>query len=237
MDIVMANFPYKTALIVGAGSGISASLARRLSSLGVGVALAARNIEKLKALADDTGAKTLAVDATVPSAVAKLFLDTERLLAEPDVVIYNAGSRVAGSLADLDPAAVEGCVAINAIGAFLVAQQAAKRMEPHEHGAIFFTGATAGVKGFARSAPFAMGKFALRGLAQSAARELGPKGIHVAHFNIDGGVRSASRPDHPDHPDGTLDPEAIAKTYTDVLLQPRSAWSFDVDLRPWTEQF
>ena len=233
----MEKFPYKTALIVGAGSGISASLARRLSSLGLGVGLAARNIDKLKSLADETGAKTFAMDATDPSAVAKLFLDTERLLAEPDVVIYNAGSRVAGRLADLDPAAVERCVAINAIGAFLVAQQAAKRMEPHGHGAIFFTGATAGVKGFARSAPFAMGKFALRGLAQSAARELGPKGIHVVHFNIDGGVRSASRPDRPDQPDGTLDPDAIAQTYIDVLSQPRSAWSFDVDLRPWTEQF
>jgi NAD(P)-dependent dehydrogenase (short-subunit alcohol dehydrogenase family) len=233
----MAKFPYKTALIVGVGPGISASLARRLSALGVGVGLAARDVEKLKGLADETGAKTFAVDATDPSAVARLFLDTERLLAEPDVVIYNAGSRVAGRLADLDPAAVERCVAINAFGAFLVAQQAAKRMEPRGHGAILFTGATAGVKGFAKSAPFAMGKFALRGLAQSAARELGPKGIHVAHFTIDGGVRSASRPDRPDHPDGTLDPDAIAQTYIDVLSQPRSAWSFDVDLRPWTEQF
>ena len=233
----MAEFPYKTALIVGVGPGISASLARRLSALGVGVGLAARDVEKLKGLADETGAKTFAVDATDPSAVARLFLDTERLLAEPDVVIYNAGSRVAGRLADLDPAAVERCVAINAFGAFLIAQQAAKRMEPRAHGAIVFTGATAGVKGFAKSAPFAMGKFALRGLAQSAARELGPKGIHVAHFNIDGGVRSARRPDSLDRPDSTLDPDAIAQTYIDVLSQPRSAWSFDVDLRPWTEQF
>ncbi len=233
----MAKFPFKTALIVGAGPGISASLARRLSSLGMGVGLAARDIEKLKALAGETGAKTFVVDATDPSAVAKLFLEAERLLGEPDVVIYNAGSRVAGRLADLDPAAVEKCVAINAIGAFLVAQQAAKRMEPRGHGAMLFTGATAGVKGFARSAPFAMGKFALRGLAQSVARELGPKGIHVAHFNIDGGVRSAGRPDRLDQPDSTLDPDAIAQTYIDVLSQPRSAWSFDVDIRPWTEQF
>ena len=190
----MAKFPYKTALIVGVGSGISASLARRLSALGVGVGLAARDVEKLKVLANETGAKTFAVDAIDPSAVARLFLDAERLLAEPDVVIYNAGSRVAGRLADLDPAAVERCVAVNAFGAFLVAQQAAKRMEPRGHGAILFTGATAGVKGFAKSAPFAMGKFAVRGLAQSAARELGPKGIHVAHFNIDGAVRSRPPP-------------------------------------------
>ena len=233
----MAKFAYKTALIVGAGSGISASLARGLSAPGVGVGLAARDVEKLKGLADETGAKTFAVDASNPSAVARLFLDIERLLAEPDVVIYNAGSRVAGRLADLDPAAVERCVAINAFGAFLVAQQAAKRMEPRGHGAILFTGATAGVKGFAKSAPFAMGKFALRGLAQSAARELGPKGIHVVHFHIDGGVRSARQPERSERPDDTLDPDAIAQTYIDVLSQPRSAWSFDVDLRPWTEQF
>jgi NAD(P)-dependent dehydrogenase (short-subunit alcohol dehydrogenase family) len=233
----MATFSYKTALIVGAGPGISASLARRLSALGMRVGLAARDVAKLKGLADETGAKTFAVDACNPLAIERLFLDTERLLAEPDVVIYNAGSRVAGRLAELDPAAVERCIAINAFGAFLVAQQAAKRMEPRGHGAILFTGATAGVKGFAKSAPFAMGKFALRGLAQSAARELGPKGVHVAHFNIDGGVRSAGRPDRPDQPDGTLDPDAIAQTYIDVLSQPRSAWSFDVDLRPWTEPF
>jgi len=234
---VKANFPYKTALIVGAGAGISASLARRLSALGVGVGLAARDVEKLEGLANETGAKTFTVDATDPSAVAKLFIDIERLLAEPDVVIYNPGSRVAGRLAELDPAAVERCIAINAFGAFLIAQQAAMRMESRGHGAILFTGATAGVKGFAKSAPFAMGKFALRGLAQSAARELGPKGIHVAHFNIDGGVRSASRPGSPDRPDAMLDPDAIAQTYIDVLSQPRSAWSFEVDLRPWTEPF
>jgi NAD(P)-dependent dehydrogenase (short-subunit alcohol dehydrogenase family) len=233
----MNNFPYKTALIVGAGPGISASLARRLAALGVGVGLAARDVEKLEALADATGAKTFAVDATDAAAVARLFLDAEHLLGAPDIVIYNPGSRVAGSLADLDPAAVEKCLAINAFGAFLVAQQAAKRMEPQGHGAILFTGATAGVKGFAKSAPFAMGKFALRGLAQSAARELGPKGIHVVHFNIDGAVRSGSRPDRPGQPDGTLDPDAIAQTYIDVLAQPRSAWSFEVDLRPWTEPF
>ena len=148
----MGKVPYKTVLIVGAGPGISASLARRLSALGVGVGLAARDVEKLKGLADETGAKTFAVDACDPLEVARLFLDTERLLAEPDVVIYNAGSRVVGRLADLDPAAVERCVATNAFGAFLIAQQAAKRMEPRGHGAIVFTGATAGVKGFAESA-------------------------------------------------------------------------------------
>jgi NAD(P)-dependent dehydrogenase (short-subunit alcohol dehydrogenase family) len=158
-------------------------------------------------------------------------------LGEPDVVIYNAGARVRGRLAELDPAAVEQALAVTAFGAFLVAQQAARCMEPRGRGAILLTGATAGIKGFAQSAAFAMGKFALRGLAQSAARELGPKGIHVAHFIIDGAVRSSQRTEPAEHPDSTLDPEAIAQTYVDVLCQPRSAWSLEVELRPWIERF
>jgi NAD(P)-dependent dehydrogenase (short-subunit alcohol dehydrogenase family) len=126
---------------------------------------------------------------------------------------------------------------VNAFGAFLVTQQAAKHMEPRGRGAILLTGATASIKGFANSSAFAMGKFALRGLAQSAARELGPKGIHVAHFIIDGGVRSAQRQQHSDQPDSMLDPDAIAQTYVDVLRQHRSAWSFEVEVRPWVERF
>jgi len=233
----MADFPYRCALIIGAGPGISASLARRLSNIGVQVGLAARDAEKLRPLAEETGATAFAVDASQPDQVAKLFLDMEREVAEPDIVIYNASARVAGPLASVDPGAVAQAIAITTFGAFLSAQQAAKRMEPNGHGAIFFTGASAGIKGFAQSAAFAMGKFGLRGLAQSAARELGPKGIHVAHFNIDGGVRSARRPDPSDQPDSTLDPDAIAQTYIDVLAQPRNAWSHEIDLRPWTERF
>ena len=233
----MSDFPYRCALIIGAGPGISASLARRLSKVGLQVGLAARNVEKLKPLAQETAAAVFALDASQPDAVAQLFLDMERQVAEPDVVIYNASSRVPGQLSSVDPAAVEKAIAITTFGAFLAAQQAAKRMEPKGRGAIFFTGASAGAKGFAQSAAFAMGKFGLRGLAQSAARELGPKGIHVAHFNIDGGVRSSHRPDPSDHPDSTLDPDAIAQTYMDVLAQPRSAWSHEIDLRPWTERF
>jgi NAD(P)-dependent dehydrogenase (short-subunit alcohol dehydrogenase family) len=232
----MIDFPYRCALIIGAGPGISASLARRLSKIGLQVGLAARDIEKLKPLADETASAVFAVDAS-PDAVAQLFLDMERQVAEPDIVIYNASARVPGSLSSVDPATVQSSIAITAFGAFLAAQQAAKRMEPKGHGAIFFTGATAGVKGFAQSAAFAMGKFGLRGLAQSAARELGPKGIHVAHFTIDGAVRSSRRPDPGDQPDGTLDPDAIAQTYIDVLAQPRNAWSHEIDLRPWTERF
>ena len=233
----MADFPYRCALILGAGPGISASLARRLTKIGLQVGLAARDVEKLKLLARETAAAVFAVDASQPEEVAKLFLDMEHQVAEPDVVIYNASSRVAGPLSSVDPVAVEKAIAITAFGAFLAAQQAAKRMEPKGHGAIFFTGASAGMKGFAQSAAFAMGKFGLRGLAQSAARELGPKGIHVAHFNIDGGVRSSRRPDPSDQPDSTLDPDAIAQAYIDVLAQPRNAWSQEIDLRPWTERF
>ena len=233
----MTDLPYRAAHIVGAGPGISASLARRLTALGLKVALAARDAARLAELAKDTGAVAITADATQPAAVTALFEAAEQHIGELDIVVYNASARVQGPLAELDPAAVERVLSVSAFGAFLAVQQAARRMVPHGRGAILFTGATAGVKGFAHSAPFAMGKFALRGLAQSAARELGPKGIHVAHFVIDGGVRAAHRPDPADRPDSLLDPDAIAQTYIDVLRQPRSAWSFEVELRPWVERF
>jgi NAD(P)-dependent dehydrogenase (short-subunit alcohol dehydrogenase family) len=233
----MPDFPYRSALIVGAGPGISASLARRLAGLGVKIGLAARNVQKLDALIRDTGARAFAADASDPESVAKLFNQVSDSDNEPDIVVYNAGARAHGALAELDPREVQKAVAISAFGGFLVTQQAAKRMLPRGRGAILLTGATASIKGFAHSAAFAMGKFALRGLAQSAARELGPKGIHVAHFIIDGAVRAAHRPDPADKPDSTLDPDAIAQSYIDVLRQPRSAWSFEVELRPWVEPF
>jgi NAD(P)-dependent dehydrogenase (short-subunit alcohol dehydrogenase family) len=233
----MPDFPYRSALIVGVGPGISASLARRLSALGVKVGLAARDIGKLAALVEETGAAAFAADSRKANSVAALFEEAGKRIGEPDIVVYNPSARVRGPLAELDPAAVEQSLAITAFGAFLVTQQAARRMIPKARGAILLTGASAGVKGFANSAAFAMGKFALRGLAQSAARELGPKGIHVAHFVIDGGVRSSHRPDPADRPDSMLDPDAIAQTYIDVLRQPRSAWSLEVELRPWVERF
>jgi NAD(P)-dependent dehydrogenase (short-subunit alcohol dehydrogenase family) len=231
------DFPFRTALIVGTGPGISASLARSLAGLGVKVGLAARNVQKLEALVQDTGAQAFAADASDPDSVAKLFDQVSARIGEPEIVVYNAAARAQGPLADLDPAAVQKALAVTAFGGFLVTQQAARRMVPRGHGAILLTGATASIKGFAHSASFAMGKFALRGLAQSAARELGPKGIHVAHFIIDGGVRAAHRPDSADKPDSTLDPDAIAQSYLDVLRQPRSAWSHEVELRPWVERF
>ncbi len=233
----MSHLPYQEALIVGAGTGISASLARKLAALGVHVTLAARNVQKLDELINAIGAQGFAADASDPHSVAALFEHMAARRGPPDLVVYNAGARAHGPLAELDPAAVQKAIAVTAFGGFLVARQAAQCMVPRGRGAILLTGATASVKGFAQSAAFAMGKFALRGLAQSAARELGPKGIHVAHFIIDGAVRSAQRPDPADKPDSTLDPDAIAQAYIDVLRQPRSAWSHEVELRPWVERF
>lgn len=233
----MTAIPHKTALIVGAGAGISASVGRRLAAAGVKVGLAARNTAKLAALAGEIGAETFEVDASDANSVARLFEQADKRLGEPDLVVYNASGRVRGSIMQLDPQEVAKSIAVSGFGGFLVVQQAARRMVPHGFGAILLSGATASIKGFAQSSPFAMGKFALRGLAQSAARELGPQGIHVAHFIIDGAVRSATRPDPADRPDSTLDPDAIAQTYLDVLRQPRSAWSFEVEVRPWLESF
>lgn len=233
----MTEPTFHTALIVGAGPGISASLARRFTAAGMQVALAARNVDKLATLSAETGARAFAADAADPAAVERLFTEVDAAIGAPDCVVYNASGRARGPLADLDPEAVRGALAVGAFGAFLVAREAARRMVPKGHGAIFLTGATAGIKGYAQSAPFAMAKFALRGLAQSAARELGPKGIHVAHFVIDGGVRSGTRPNPADRPDATLDPDAIAETYLATLRQPRSAWSQEVELRPWVETF
>jgi NAD(P)-dependent dehydrogenase (short-subunit alcohol dehydrogenase family) len=227
---------FRRALIVGAGAGLSASLARRFTREGVAVVLVARRTEKLAALCAETGATAIAGDAGDAAQVASLFarLDAD---GAPDLVVYNASGRVRGPVADLDPAEVEHSLRVSAFGAFLVAQQAARRMLPAGHGAIALTGATAGVKGFALSAPFAMGKFALRGLAQSLARELAPKGIHVVHVVIDGGIRADHRADPPDAPDSTLDPDAIAETYWHLLTQHRSAWSWEVEVRPWVERF
>ena len=233
----MTTLPYRTALIIGTGPGISASLARQLSKLGLKVGIAARNTDKLADLAKETGAASFAVNAADAGAMERLFTEADAKIGVPDLVIYNASGRVRGPIAELDPAAVKEAIEVSAFGAFLAVQQAAKRMLPKNHGAILLTGATAGVKGFALSSPFAMGKFALRGLAQSAARELSPKGIHVAHFVIDGSVKSAVRAEPADKPDSMLDPDAVAQSYIAVLQQPRSAWSWEIELRPWVENF
>ena len=231
----MANPPYQSALIVGAGAGLSASLARALAKEGVRVALAARSVEDLDALKRETGATTFACDASARTDVEKLFVELEAAGGAPEIVIYNASYRTRGPLIELDPTEVERSIAVSAFGAFLVAQQAVRRMLPKQRGAILFTGASASVKGYAQSAPFAMGKFALRGLAQSMARELAPQGIHVAHVVIDGGIKSARRSES--SPASLLDPDAIAQSYLHLIRQPRSTWSWEIELRPWVEKF
>jgi NAD(P)-dependent dehydrogenase (short-subunit alcohol dehydrogenase family) len=221
------------AVIAGAGSGLSASLARTLAAAGMKVVLAARRPEKLADLTKETGASAIACDATKPAEVKALF---EKIASVPDLVVFNAGYRTRGPFVELDPVEVEKTLISSAFGGFLVAQEAAKRMLPKGKGSIFFTGASASVKGYAQSAPFAMAKFALRGLAQSLARELQPKGIHVAHFVIDGGIAGTTA-DRVSNDDKWLKPDAIAETYLAVHRQQRSAWSTEMEVRPWVENF
>ena len=234
----MASPRYETALIVGAGNGLSASLARLLAREGMRVALASRNTDKLADLCAQTGARAFACDAVDPVQVASLFDEVERHIGVPDVVVFNASGRTRGPFIELNPNEVERALIVSAFAGFLVGQQAARRMVPNGHGAILFTGASASVKGYAQSAPFAMGKFALRGLAQSMARELGPLGIHVGHFVIDGGIRQGADDPRGDRgADGLLSPDAIAESYLHMHRQHRSAWTWEIELRPWVEKF
>ncbi|HEY4042539.1 MAG TPA: SDR family NAD(P)-dependent oxidoreductase [Rhodopila sp.] len=227
----------KTALIVGVGPGLSASLARLFAKNGLQVAMASRDPNKLQKLAEETAGVTFACEATEPEEVAALFEVVVATQGVPDIVVYNASARARGPVTDLLPEDVARAIAVSAYGGFLVTQQAARHMVQRGSGVILLTGASASVKGYPNSSAFAMGKFALRGLASSMARELSPKGVHVAHFVIDGGIRSATRPDPNDSPDSTLDPDAIAETYWQVANQRRSAWSWEVELRPWVEKF
>ena len=230
----------RTALIVGAGSGISAAFARLLSSEGYQIALASRSPDKLATLAAGLKATTHACDAADPASVDQLFQQIDRQFPKLDVCLFNASARAPGPIIDIDRAQARSALLTSAYGGFLVCQAAAKRMLPHGAGSILMTGASASVKGYPQSAVFAMGKFALRGLAQSMARELAPQGIHVAHFVIDGGVRNAGtgRIEGTDMAaDSYLDPDAIAQSYMHILQQPRSAWTWEIELRPWVEKF
>ena len=227
----------ETALIVGAGSGLSASLARLFHKEGMQVALAARQTDKLDALCAETDAKAYACDASSLQDVEKLFSALDTDFGSIDTVVYNPSARVRGPFIELDPAEVHRAINITAYGAFLVAQAALKRMSEKKKGNVLFTGASAGVKGYPQSASFAMGKFAMRGLAQSLAREFHPQGIHIAHFVIDGGIRSDRRQEPADRPDSFLDPDAIADTYLHIMRQPRNSWSWEIELRPFVENF
>lgn len=227
----------ETALIVGTGPGLSASLARRFAAEDIKVAIASRNTDKLTDLVGETGAKPYACDASDPASVADLFKSVTADLGEPDIVVYNASNRARGPIVDLDPEAVLTAIKISCFGGFLVAQQAAKQMVPRGNGAIFLTGASAGVKGFPNSSSFAMGKFGLRGLAQSLARELHPQNVHVGHFVIDGGIGRNNDPRRDRGPEGLLNPDSIAETYYSFWRQPRDAWAWEIELRPWVEKF
>ena len=228
---------FKTALIVGAGSGLSAALARLLAKDGIRVALAARSTGDLDVLVKETGAKAYTCDASQRGDVENLFAAVDRDLGAPDIVVYNASYRIRGPFVDLDPDGVAKTLAITTFGAFLVAQQAVKRMLPNKRGVVLLTGASAGVRGYPESAPFAMGKFGLRGMAQSMARELHPQGIHVAHVVIDGGIKSDRRAEPADKPESLLDPADIAESYMHLIRQPKNAWSWEIEVRPWVEKF
>ena len=228
----------ETALIIGAGEGLSAALARLFAREGMRIALAARKTEKLTSLVAETKARAYACDASQRGDVDALFAAVTRDLAAPDVVVYNPSFRTRGPLVELDPVDVEKALMVTCYGGFLVGQVAARQMLARGNGSILFTGASASVKGYAHSAPFAMGKFGLRGLVQSMARELAPKNIHVAHFVIDGGIRQQNDPRGPHRgTDGMLEPDAIAETYLHIHRQHRSAWTWEVELRPWVETF
>ncbi|HEX2255925.1 MAG TPA: SDR family NAD(P)-dependent oxidoreductase [Afifellaceae bacterium] len=227
----------EVALIVGAGPGLSASVARKLTERGARVALAARRLDRIEPIASELGGRAFGCDAAEADQVATLFETVEAELGTPGFVLFNASARARGPFVELAAEDVERALRVSAYAGFLVAQQAARRMLTAGGGAIFFTGASASVKGYPQSAPFAMGKFALRGLAQSMARELAPRNIHVAHFVIDGAIRNPGRSEPPEAPDSMLDPDAIAETYMAVLDQHRSAWSWEVELRPWVERF
>ena len=229
----------ETALIVGVGSKLSASLARLCREQGMELALAARNTDKLSDLAVETGAKVYACDASVPDDVERLFDSLDADMGVPDLVVFNASARVRGGVHEIDPVAVQQAVNVTCFGGFLVGHHAAKRMLPRKSGSILFTGASASVKGYANSSCFAMGKFGLRGLCQSMARELAPANIHVAHFVIDGGINAGPGDERAARlgEDGTLEPDAIAETYLHIHRQHRSAWTWEVELRPWVENF
>ena len=228
----------ESVLIVGAGSGLSTSLARLCNRNGMKVVLAARNIKKLDSLKEEINAETLSCDAGDIQSVNSLFQLIDKSIGTPNLVIFNPSVRIKGSIIDIDAEETRSAINITCFGAFLVAQQAAKRMLSRGNGSIFFTGASAGVKGFANSSVFAMGKFGLRGLAQSLARELHPKNIHIGHFVIDGGIQSKNNITNQFlEKDNMLDPDAIAKSYLEFHRQDRSAWAWEIELRPWVEKF
>jgi len=232
----------QVAVIAGVGPGLGFALVKRFASAGMAVAMAARDREKLAQLLEKApieGARAYGCDATDQAAVDRLFAEVDRDLGTPAVVVFNAGAFEPGGILEIDPAAFERCWRIGCLAGFHVGQAAARRMVTQGHGTIVFTGATAALRGSARFANLAVPKFGLRALAQAMARELGPQGIHVGHVIIDGQIRS-ERYAHLEAergPDALLEPDAIAEMYYQLHAQPRSAWTLELDLRPWSEKF
>jgi len=227
------------AVVLGAGPGLGAALARRFAAAGLAVAVARRQVDALERLAGETGGRAYACDATDAAAVEALFENTERDLGPPDVAVYNAGAYRPGGILEIDPADFELCWRIGCLGGLHFGQAAARRMVGRGAGTILFTGATAALRGGARFANLAVPKFGLRALAQSMARELGPQGVHVAHVVIDGQIASERAGHHAEQrgADAVLAPEAIAEAYYQLYRQPRSAWTQELDLRPCLEKF
>ena len=223
------------AIIVGAGYGLSASLARLLSKSGFDLVLASRNVEKNYNLAKETNANLEECDVTSIQQVENLFKKADDILGTPDLVIFNPSARLRGTVEELDMRAAKKAIEVSTIGALSVAKEAATRMLPRGSGSIFFTGASASVKGFANSSVFAVGKFGLRGLAQSLARELHPKNIHIGHFVVDGQISPPL--DTNNELDSKLISDEIANAYLQMHRQHRSAWSWEIELRPWVERF
>ena len=222
----------KAVLIVGAGSGLSASLARAFNSKGMKIVLAARNIDKLDSLKKEIDALVFKCDSTENKSVQNLFLQTDSIIGTPEIVIYNPSLRIVKPFIEYDPDEMLQSIKVNSYGAFLVAHESVKRMLKIGKGNIFFTGSSASVKGFAKSASFAMGKFGLRGLAQSLARELHPQNIHIGHFVIDGGIGKEPVANYQ-----MIHPDEIAKQYLNFYLQDKKAWSWEIEIRTNTEKF
>jgi len=227
----------KNALIIGAGHGLSASVARLFAAEGMKVGLVARNTDKLAALADEIGGHTYSCDATDHDMVSNLFNAFDADIGSPDILVYNPSVMLRGPITEVDPVETKNSIMVSAYGAFLAAQQATIRMLKAGSGTMLFTGASAGIKGYPNSAPFAMGKFALRGLCQSLARELSPQNIHVAHFVIDGHILNTQGDAAHSDPTSTLNPDDIAQSYLHVANQNHSAWTWEIELRPSVEKF
>jgi NAD(P)-dependent dehydrogenase (short-subunit alcohol dehydrogenase family) len=232
------------AVIVGVGQGLGWALTKRFAAAGMETVAAARDPGKLDALIQRAGELSgrihpQACDATRHADVAALFAATAKQFGEPNVVVFNAGAFEMASILDITPEAFERCWRVGCLGGFLVGQAAARAMVALGAGTILFTGATASLRGGPKFANLAVPKFGLRALAQSMARELGPKGVHVAHVIIDGQIDS-ERYHHlveQRGPDSLLPPDAIAESYYQLHRQPRGAWTHELDLRPWIEKF